>query len=288
MFLRKSQITPQDRDDFLVSYMAKEAETRVSPPRSNSRWEVFSVAAYSERSKNMSTRKWIGIVVLTALMTSVPTTWGQWGMGDNEGVVRQALQTQRTVIEGTVKEIVTETCENTTGPFATGMHLLLTTSEERQYNVHLGPVVLVKDLLAPLKAGQSVTVQVFRTENMPAEHSVAITLTCDGKTVRLRDENLRPVWAGRQGRFFGRGVAAAQRPQWGQGYTRSYGMRMGTGFRAGYGMAMRRGYGWSNGTGYGRGQSGRGQRRGLGLGYGPGICPWGTAILCRPYADWGN
>jgi hypothetical protein len=221
----------------------------------------------------MSTRKLFGIVILTVIMTMVAKTWGQRGMGDNEGVVRQAVQTQRIMIEGTLKEIVTETCENTTGPFATGMHLLLMTNQEKLYNVHLGPVVLVKDLVGPLEAGQSVTVQAFRTENMPAEHSVAISLTCAGKTVRLRDENLRPVWAGQQGWFSGRRVVGPERPRWGQARGRGVGMGIGSGYEAGYGRAMGGGYGWRNGMGYGRGQGRRGQGRSLGYGYGPGICP---------------
>src|SRR4030042_2042851 len=74
---------------------------------------VLSDAAYSERSKNMSTRKLFGIVILTVIVTTVAKTWGQRGMGDNEGVVRQAVQTQRIMIEGTLKEIVPEQAENT-------------------------------------------------------------------------------------------------------------------------------------------------------------------------------
>ena len=56
----------------------------------------------------MSTKKLVAIVALTVLMTAGTTTWGQRGVGDNEGVVRQAIETQRTAIEGTVKEIIIE------------------------------------------------------------------------------------------------------------------------------------------------------------------------------------
>lgn len=223
----------------------------------------------------MSTKKLVGIVTLTALMTMGPATWGQRGMGDNEGVVRQAVETKRMTVEGTVKEIIIEKCENTTGPFGVGMHLLLTTGEEKQYNVHLGPAVLIKDMVEPLKAGQSVTVQAFRTEKMPTEHFVAIVLTFDGKTIRLRDENLRPTWAGGQGQFFGRYEARPELPRWRQSYGRGYGMGYGRGCRAGYGGGMSRGYGWSrsNGMGYGRGRGGRGQGRNPGFGYGPRMSP---------------
>ena len=57
-----------------------------------------------ERGTNMKTRKWVGIVVVAVLMTMADRTWGQRGMGDNEGVVRQAIETQRISIEGTVKD----------------------------------------------------------------------------------------------------------------------------------------------------------------------------------------
>ena len=231
----------------------------------------------------MSMKKLVVMVALAVLMTTGTATWGQRGVGDNEGVVRQAIETQRTAIEGTVKEIIIETCENTTGPFGIGMHLLLTTGEKKRYNVHLGPAVLIKDLVKPLEAGQSVTVQAYRTQKMPAENFVAITLKFDGKTIRLRDENLRPTWAGRQGQFFGRYQASPELPrwqQWHQAQARGYGMDYGRnrGYGAGFARGMGRGYGrgWSNGMGYGRGRGGgRGQGRGSGYGYGPRMCPWG-------------
>lgn len=238
----------------------------------------------------MSTKKLAAMVVLTALLTAGPTAWGQRGVGDNEGVVRQAVETKRTAIEGTIKEIVVEECEKTTGPFDAGMHLLVTTAEERQYNVHLGPAVIVKDLVEPLKSGQFVTVQGYRTEKMPAEDLVAISVRFDGKTVRLRDENLRPVWAGGRGRSWGRYQARSELPRWRPSYGRGLGMDYGRGYRAGPGRGMGRGYGrgWSNSTGYGRGRGGRGQGRGPGYGYGPGMCPWDwrAAPMCPQYYGW--
>jgi len=154
------------------------------------------------------------IVALMALMTMGTTTWGQRGIGDNDGVTRQAIETQQTSIQGKIKEIVIEKCENTTGPFDIGMHLLLTTDETKQYNVHLGPAVIVRDLIDQLEVGKSVTVKAYRTEKMPKENFVAIVLKYDGKTVRLRDENLRPVWAGGQGRSWGRYQARSELPRW--------------------------------------------------------------------------
>ncbi|MBN2316205.1 MAG: hypothetical protein JXM79_19920 [Sedimentisphaerales bacterium] len=236
----------------------------------------------------MSTNKWVGMIAMMVLVANGPAVWGQRGMGDDEGVVRQAVETEKTTLEGTIKEIVIEKCEQTTGPFGTGIHLLLTTDEEKLYNVHLGPAVLIQDLVGSLETGQSVAVEAFRTEKMPADNFVAITLKWNGKTVRLRDENLRPTWAGGQGRFFDRYGARPELSPWRQGYGRGYGMGYGRGFRTGYGRGMGRGYGrgWSNGMGYGRGRGGRGQGRGPGLGYRQGMCPWNGAPGYSGYYGW--
>jgi hypothetical protein len=231
----------------------------------------------------MRSKMSVGIAALMALMTMGPAAWAQRGMGDGEGVVRQAVETQRMTIEGKVTKIVVEKCENTTGPFQMGMHLLVTTSEDKQYNVHLGPAVIVKNLVEPLEAGQSVIVKTFRTEQMPAEHFTAVVLTFDGKTVRLRDENLRPVWAGGQEAFSGRyavGSGSSCRRAYGRGYGMGY--SRGRGYGAGYG----RGMGQGRGMGYGRGRGGRGQGRGLRMGYGLGTCPWGVATGCPRYYGW--
>lgn len=236
----------------------------------------------------MKRKKLVGIVVLAALMMMAPAALAQRGMGDHEGVVRQAVETENTVIEGKIKEIVVEECENTTGPFEVGMHLLVTTGEDKQYNVHLGPAALIKNLVEPLKANQSVTVQAFRTEKMPAEDLVAVELKFDGKTVRLRNENLRPVWAGGQGRFYGRYEASPELPRWRQGYGRGYGMGYGRGCGSGFGRGMGRGagmmgrqgrgfghgrsQGWGQGRGRMRGMT-RGSRQGWGRGFGMGQGP---------------
>jgi len=261
----------------------------------------------------VNTGKGIVRVSLAILVTAISSTWGQRGLGDNEGVVRQAMETQRVTLKGTVKEIITETCEKATGPFPVGTHLLLLTGEEKRYNVHLGPTVLVKDLVKPFEVGKSVTVRAFRTKKMPEGEFVAIVLTVDDKTVRLRNENLRPVWAGRQGQFSGQTATGADRPRRGQAYGRGYGMGCGRSWGNGYGRGMRRGADWSYGMGYGRGRSGRGQGwgryapgRGMGQGNrnvparcfgqgcdlryggGPRGCPWVPAPARRPYYGWQN
>lgn len=258
----------------------------------------------------MKTQKLVGFVVLAALIAASPVALAQRGLGDEQGVVRQGVETERVSVEGKIKEIVVEECENTTGPFAVGMHLLVTTAEDKQYNVHLGPAVLIKGMIEPLKTDQAVTVQAFRTEKMAADDLVAVELKFGAKTVRLRDENLRPVWAGGRGGFFRQYDDRSDLPRLRQGYGRGYGMGYGQGSGAGYGRGMGRGgygrgvygskgygRGWGSGMGYGRGWGcdmgygrGRGgagsQGRGPGFGYGQRTCPWDNASGYPRYYGW--
>ena len=58
---------------------------------------------YKTKGVKMSTKNLVVIVALTALMATGPTAWGQRGIGDKGGVARQAIDTQRIDIEGTVR-----------------------------------------------------------------------------------------------------------------------------------------------------------------------------------------
>jgi hypothetical protein len=73
-----------------------------------------------------------------------------------------------------------------------------------------------------LRVGQNVVVDVFRTEKLPADHYVAVRLNTDGKAITLRDESLRPIWAG-TGRNGPRG--GGWRHPYGGGRGRGYGWR---------------------------------------------------------------
>ena len=58
-----------------------------------------------------------------------------------------------------------------------------------------------------------VTTRVFRTEKMPKGNYNAITITVDNNTMRLREPNLRPVWAGQARLGRGRHQSDIDRPK---------------------------------------------------------------------------
>lgn len=188
--------------------------------------------------------QWIFVVegvLLWAVL--VPTAIAQRGMGDRVGVAQQAVKPEVVHFMGTVKSIVTEPCEMTTGRSTTGTHFVLTVNDEDELNVHLGPASSVEFAAAKLVVGQEVMVEVFRTEKMKQNHYVAQSLTVDGDTIRLRDENRRPEWAGE-----GRALRGS-----------------GQGRNAGTGGACGCGRGCGNGAGrQARGRPGGGRGRGAG------------------------
>lgn len=200
------------------------------------------------------------------------TAWAQRGVGEPTGVAQQAEKPEVVSLSGDLVEVVTGPCEHTTGPSLLGTHLLIKTQKkdkktqkDETLNVHLGPAARVEFLVEGLSAGTTVSINGFRTEKMEKNHYVAQTVSYGDRTVRLRDENLRPVWAGGRGRGnaapgaaagFGRG-----RGRRGQGPGRGYGFQQGG--RYGQQGGPRQGYGGGYGPRRGRG-------RGYGGGYGPG------------------
>lgn len=232
----------------------------------------------------MTRGKMIGLMCASAVLATAPAALAQRGMGDEVGVARRAVDVQRVTLDGKVKEVIEEACKKTTGWSSLGTHFLLETDDEKVLNVHLGPAVVVGDLAKRLKPGQAVSVKGFRTEKMPGDEYVAIEVNIDGKTLTLRDEDLRPTWAGPQGKRFARGRGYADRP--GSGWDKGRMMGRGSGRGMGRGpMCGRagRGYGWGNrgsrggrmmccpqGRGMGPGMN-RGRGMGAGMGRGPGM-----------------
>ena len=198
-------------------------------------------------------RTGLASIAVVALLWGVaaPPAYAQRGTGDPNGVARQAVQPKVVTLKGKVVRVETGPCENTTGQSNTGTHFVLKTANGEKLNVHLGPAAAVKDTADQLPAGLKVKVEAFRTEKMSENHYVARSLMFDGTTIELRDESLRPRWAGRnadargpQGRQWGAGQGRG--PRWGRG--RGYGWGSGQGRGPGYG----RGPGWGRGPGYGR------------------------------------
>ena len=84
----------------------------------------------------------------------------------------------------------------TTGRAEIGTHLWLKTPQGTELNIHLGPADAVESLVKGLSPGTQVMVRGFRTKGLPEGQYVAQSLKDGDTTIRLRDEQLRPVWAG--------------------------------------------------------------------------------------------
>jgi hypothetical protein len=125
----------------------------------------------------------------------------QRGTGEQEGVAQQPQKPAIVTLEGTVEQVLEEECTHTTGRYKVGNHVLLKTDDEQTLNVHLGPAAVsaVESVAKVLEPGQTLRAKVFRTQRMAKDHYVAQQIEVDDKTYTLRDENLRPVWAGRGG-----------------------------------------------------------------------------------------
>lgn len=147
------------------------------------------------------------ILTLTAtvvLLAATPAA-AQRGLGDPAGIVRQDTPVQRATLTGTLVAVKTGPCELTTGRYGIGTHFILKTEAHGDVNLHLGPSAVVDDLVERIDVGDRVTVEAFRTEKMEAGAFVAQTIEAEGRTVALRDEALRPSWAGSAGVGPGRG-----------------------------------------------------------------------------------
>jgi hypothetical protein len=142
-------------------------------------------------------------------------------------------------------------------------------------------------LVDRLAVGDEVVVQAFRTDALKPDHYIATAVTVDGQVVALRDESLRPNWAGgrvrgqgggrgpcgmgggvRWGcgrRGMGPGNASASLADPSQGVVNS---RSGRGFGQGPPPS-----GWQRGYGYGRRDAGPGPSYGPGRGRGAGVAP---------------
>lgn len=217
-------------------------------------------------------------LVLTAVAAAcwATTATAQRGAGEAQGIARQANKPAVVEITGTVEEIKIGPCQRTTGRAAEGAHLLLSTGYGEQINLHLGPADAVKQVTEQVVVGDTITAQAFQTDKLGNDEYVAQSVAVGDETIALRNEALRPEWAG--GRGMGRGSGQGR----GRGQGRGNGQgRGGWGPGPGGGRCMQipanAGYGPGSGRGYGRGQQNRyadeqaaAGARGYGRGYGAG------------------
>lgn len=204
----------------------------------------------------------IGIATLAAigLALAASPVAAQRGVGGDEGVARSRVRPEIVTLAGEIVAIHIGPCERTTGRAHTGVHLMVeraATADEAKgdetvepWNIHVGPQAAVHEMVAKYPLGTQVTIEAFRTDEMPANHYVAREIVSDSATVTLRDETLRPAWAGSGGPGANGQPASPQGPRYGRGQGggrgRGYGMGRGRGFGGGYrpGPPMHGRMGW--------------------------------------------
>jgi hypothetical protein len=197
--------------------------------------------------------RWTRMAMLALVVCGLlaPAALAQRGVGDSVGVAQRADLPEVVTLKGTVVQVETGPCENTTGRSFVGTHFLLKDSKSKTLNIHLGPTDTVAFVAKELSEGKKVKVEAFRTKQMKKGHYVAQTITCEGRAVTLRDATFRPAWAG--------GVSAADARGWSaRGPGRGAEVGRGRGYGAGRGRGQGRGQG--QGQGWGRGQGGGGYR----------------------------
>jgi hypothetical protein len=167
---------------------------------------LSNTVAYRKKWLGDSQKGWkqmrkfmVAIGVALAVFLLVDTVTAQRGTGERKGIARQAVQPAVQTIVGTLKEIKTGPCEEATGASPIGTHLILQADKET-YNLHLGPASEVKDVVGIVRVGEKVETTVFRTARLPKDHYVAVTVKSGDKEIVLRDDSLRPRWAGGGGR----------------------------------------------------------------------------------------
>lgn len=141
--------------------------------------------------------KTMGLLTWVMLMLNL-SAFAQKGVGDSTGLARSAVQPQIVTLKGSLDHIKTDSCDKTTGHVIVGTHLFINTEDSDLVNVHLGAAYAVESFVNELKMGQIVNVQAFRTEKMGPLEFIAKEVAVNGETLQLRDENLRPIWAGSQ------------------------------------------------------------------------------------------
>lgn len=194
----------------------------------------------------------VSAATLLTLGASLPA-YGQRGVGEQVGMARQAVRPPVVTVEGKLVSVETGPCEKTTGFAGIGTHLMLEGENGQAVNLHLGPAAAVASYVEGLETGETIVAAAFRTDKMAADHYVAVKVTAGDHSLTLRDETLRPFWAGQRGAGLRRGGGGAMCPRGGPGRGRGYGPGYGQG--PGYG----RGYGYGPGYGYHRWNGDSGQ-----------------------------
>ena len=136
----------------------------------------------------------IGVAVMAAILFS-GLAIAQKGTNEPAGVARQEIKPPIIPLSGKLLKIMTGACERSTGRSPMGTHLILQSKDDKTINIHLGPIGAVAHIVDQLAPGQFLTINAFRTDQLPDNEFIAKSLELDKKIIHLRDNNLRPSWA---------------------------------------------------------------------------------------------
>jgi len=149
-------------------------------------------------------------MLATMIMVIVTSSgFAQKGTGNSSGVAKNYSSSIVTELSGELKKIVNEPCKKTTGRYSYGTHLFIETlnTRKRTLNIHVGPTEEIKRITENLKTGQQIEMMVFKTDDLPENQFIVKSLKVKGKLYTLRNEDLKPFWAGNQNhRKRGRGL----------------------------------------------------------------------------------
>jgi hypothetical protein len=137
------------------------------------------------------------ILILYVLIFLSTMTLAQKGTGSLTGLARQSGDPEILKVSCTLKEVASGPCAFTTGRSNSGTHLIVITDDRYELNIHLGPTSEVVYIVKNLVPGQKIQCKVFKSPELPDDNLIAVELETDNSFYMLRDQHLRPVWAGK-------------------------------------------------------------------------------------------
>ena len=136
-------------------------------------------------------RRITSLIVIAVLASCA--MYGQNPFQKDKESANNATTPQLTELNGVVKSIYLDTCEFTFAESDYGLHLKVSTDEDQDIFVHLGPVWATSIWTEGIE-NHSVHLLVFSYDHLPEDHYVAKELHWDGHVAEFRDENLMPFW----------------------------------------------------------------------------------------------
>ncbi len=137
-------------------------------------------------------------MILMSLTLISGVSFAQKGTGQRTGIAREGINPEIISFTGIIKDMKDGPCVSGTGRYESGSHLILEIFNESTINVHIGPTQAVGQVMSELSFGQKITVLAFKTPELCANHYIAKEIFIESKHYVLRNDILRPFWAGKE------------------------------------------------------------------------------------------